>query len=295
MARYPSPTDETGATGRHSIAVHAPAAGRRPATPIDLSAWGAVYDFSDDDEGLDESKQAPAPTAAPAAAPPAPAPVSEVALASTPPRQRPHATPSAAALLRHDGTRRSVVATQHAAAEVASSAADHTWQGSLGRARIAARDAIEHTWPGSLDRVHTAARDVAAAVRAASEMLTQRELWVTFGGGLARACHRRRAALAYAGACLLAICAQRGTVRGQLEPDAGPGLGAELCLRPPHPHLPRPTCACTLDPFSPTPSPCPLPPPPPSTLPMAATGALPAPTPGLFLTLTSHWRSRCSA
>ena len=232
MARYPSPTDETGATGRHSIAVHAPAAGRRPATPIDLSAWGAVYDFSDDDEGLDESKQAPAPTAAPAAAPPAPAPVSEVALASTPPRQHPHATPSStAALLRHDGTPRAM-ATQHAAAEVASSAADHTWQGSLGRARIAARDAIEHTWPGSLDRVHTAARDVAAAVRAASEMLTQRELWATFGGGLARACHRRRAALAYAGACLLAICAQRGTVRGQLEPDGGPGLGAELCLRP---------------------------------------------------------------
>ena len=164
MARYPSPTDETGATGRHSIAVHAPAAGRRPATPIDLSAWGAVYDFSDDDEGLDESKQAPAPTAAPAAAPPAPAPAPEVALASTPPRQRPQATPcSAAALLRHDGTPRA--ATQHAAAEVGSSAADHTWQGSLGRARIAARDAIEHTWPGSLDRMHTAARDGAAAPR----------------------------------------------------------------------------------------------------------------------------------
>ena len=220
MARYPSPTDETGATGRHSIAVHTPAAGRRPATPIDLSAWGAVYDFSDDDEGLDESKQAPAPTAAPAAAPPAPAPAPEVALASTSPRQRPQATPSSAEL-RHDGTPRA--ATQHAAAEVGSSAADHTWQGSLGRARIAARDAYEGSLDaieGSLDRVHTAARDVAAAVRAASEMLTQRELWATFGGGLARACHRRRAALAYAGACLLAICAQRGTVRGRLEPDA---------------------------------------------------------------------------
>ena len=237
MARYPSPTDETGATGRHSIAVHAPAAGRRPATPIDLSAWGAVYDFSDDDEGLDESKQAPAPTAAPAAAPPAPAPAPEVALVSTPPRQRPQATPSsAAAELRHDGTPRA--ATQHAAAEVGSSAADHTWQGSLGRARIAARDAYEGSLDaieGSLDRVHTAALDVAAAVRAASEMLTQRELWATFGGGLARACHRRRAALAYAGACLLAICAQRGTVRGRLEPDTGPGIGAVLCLRPPFP------------------------------------------------------------
>ena len=68
-----------------------------------------------------------------------------------------------------------------------------------------------------------------------------------------------------------------------------------LPSRQPHPHLPRPTCACTLDPFSSTPSPCPLRPPPPSTLPMAATGALPAPTPGLSLTLTSHWRSRCSA
>lgn len=130
MALQPSPAwTRTGATTL-----------LRPATPIDLSAWGAVYDFSDDDEGLDESKQAP--TAAPAAAPPAPAPAPEVALASTLPRQHPQTTPcSAAALLRHDGTPRAM-ATQHAAAEVGSSAADHTWRGSLGRARIAARDAI---------------------------------------------------------------------------------------------------------------------------------------------------------
>lgn len=259
--------DETGTTGRHSMAVHAPAAGRRPATPIDLSAWGAVYDFSDDDEGLDESKQAPAP-------PPAPAPAPEVALASTPPRQRPQATPcSAAALLRHDGTLRAMAA-QDAAAEVGSSAADHTWQGSLGRA-------IEHTWPGLFDCVHTAARDVAAAARAASEMLTQCKLWATFAGGLARTCHRRLTALAYAGACLLAVCAQRGTVRGRLEPDAGPGLGAELCLRPP---VPADSLALTsLDPPAharSTPS---------------RPHLLPAPTPRLSLTLTSHWRSRCSA
>ena len=233
-----------------------PATGRQPATPIDLSAWGAVYDFSDDDEGLDESKEAPAPTA--------PAPPPGVALASTPPRQRPQATPrSAAASLRHDGTLRAM-STQHAtaAAEAGSPlpplkrqppcAADHTWQGSLGRAHTAARDAIEHVWPGSLDRAHTAARDVAAAARAASEMLAQRELWATFGGGLARACHRRRAALAYAGACVLAICAQRGTVRGRLEPDPGPGTGPSRACDPhPNQHL------HLQPPSQPTPSPSP--------------------------------------
>ena len=210
---------------------------RQPATPIDLSAWGAVYDFSDDDEGLDESKQAQAAAAAHTAAPPSPAPPPEVSHASIPPLQHPQAAQrSAAASLRHDGTLRDM-STQHAtaAAEAGSPlpplkrqppcAADHTWQGSLGRAHTAARDAIEHVWPGSLDRAHTAARDVAAAARAASEMLAQRELWATFGGGLARACHRRRAALAYAGACVLAICAQRGTVRGRLEPDPGPRPG----------------------------------------------------------------------
>ena len=269
-----------------------PATVRQPDTPIDLSAWGAVYDFSDDDEGLDER-----------AAPPAPAPPPEVALASTPPRQRPQATPrSATASLRHDGTPRAM-STQHAA-ETGSPlpppkrqpcAAGHTWQGSLGRARTAARDAIAHTWPGSLDRVHTAARDVAAAARAAFEMLTQRELWATFGGGLARACHRRRAALAYAGACVLAICAQRGTVRGRLGPDPGPGPGPGPRPRPrPRPSDPDPDPgpSCGYDPH-PNPHPHPqlrmpflptpflvltvsLPIAPASTLPMAATGGLAA-------------------
>ena len=224
---------------------------RQPATPIDLSAWGAVYDFSDDDEGLDESEQARAAAAAHTAAPPSPAPPPEVSHASIPPLQHPQAAQrSAAASLRHDGSLRAMPFLPAAAAAEAGSplpppkrqqqppcaAVDHAWQGSLGRAHTAARDAIEHAWPGSLERAHTAARDVAAAARAASEMLTQRELWATFGGGLARACHRRRAALAYAGACALAMCAQRGTVRGRLEPRTRTQTRTEPAT--PHPNPP---------------------------------------------------------
>ena len=162
-----------------------------PSTPIDLSAWGAVYLF-DDEEGLDESKQTTAPTTTlPAATPPLPAAPLGIALASIPPRQHPQAT----SLSDGSELRPPAASPGHNNAEVGPPL-------SL-----------------SLDRACSALHDVVAAARVAAEMLRQRESWVGLGDGLARMCHRRRGALAYAGACALAAWAQRGTVRVRPEPE----------------------------------------------------------------------------
>ena len=210
------------------MCIAAPSTPRQPPatpteqTPIDVSAWGAVYDLSDDEDG----NQARTPAASPTAAPPAPgAALPKVALASIPSQQHPQASPLpatasslAAQWLRHDGSpRRSAPPSSH----------HHTAE--VGSPRSLKRQpprATDHTCSGSIASVRTTVCDAVAAARGAVEMLQQSKLWAGLGSGLA--CHCWRGTLVYTGACALALWAQRGTVRERPEPGLEPKLGLAL-------------------------------------------------------------------